>query len=71
MRQVWQKRWPHAVADKSVGLSMQMTQVKVLKVVAAPGVGYGSGGAACTVAVTSGRVGWGLFRLVEGPGDDA
>lgn len=32
MRHVWQKRWPHAVAERSVGLSMQMTQVKVLNV---------------------------------------
>lgn len=46
MRQVWQKRWPQAVAVKSVGVSMQMTQVKFLNVVG------GSSGFVCALTAS-------------------
>jgi hypothetical protein len=62
MRHVWQKRWPdchqqasnqaqgnipHAVAVRSVGVSIQMTQVKVLNVVAV------SSGFCCALTASS------------------
>ena len=62
---------PQAVADRSVGLSMQMTQVKVLKVVVGSDGGCGRVRLAFSIAVASGRTGWGLGRLVEGPGEEA
>lgn len=47
IRQVWQKRCPHEVAVRSVGLSMQMTHVKVLNVVGA------SSGFVCDLTASS------------------